>query len=171
VRFDVNDAALRESFLRDEFLGLLAALEAATPARWGAMTAQQMVEHMEWVFAISNGRVLVECPVPEAERERVKPFLRSTMPTPREFQNPLLVGGLPPLRHADLAAARAALGGEVARFFAHTARDASAMHTHPVFGPIGAEDWSRAHYKHAHHHLLQFGLIAEPERPPRKASS
>jgi oxepin-CoA hydrolase/3-oxo-5,6-dehydrosuberyl-CoA semialdehyde dehydrogenase len=166
VRFDVKDAALRDWFLREEFLLRLAPLEPATPAQWGGMSAQEMVEHMEWVFAISNGRVQVDCPVPEAERERMKPFLRSNMPTPRGFENPVLTGGLPALRHVDLAAARAALADEVARFFAEAEPDAP--RTHPLFGPIGHEDWSRAHYKHAHHHLLQFGLIEEPERPPRQ---
>ena len=168
VRFDVKDGALRASFLRGEFLERLAPLEAATPAKWGGMSAQQMVEHLEWVFAISNGRVQVDCPVPEAERERVKPFLRSNMPTPRGFENPVLTAGLPAPRHADLDAARAALRGEVARFFAEA--DPDALRTHPLFGPIGHEDWERAHYKHAHHHLLQFGLIEEPAPPPpRKA--
>ena len=67
VRFDVKDPALRDSFLRGEFLERLAPLGPATPAQWGGMSAQQMVEHMEWVFAISNGRVQVDCPVPEAD--------------------------------------------------------------------------------------------------------
>lgn len=167
VRFDVKDAALRESFLRGEFLDRLAPLAPEAAARWGGMAAQQMVEHLEWVFAISNGRVRVECPVPEAERERVKPFLRSNMPTPRGFENPVLTEGLPPLRHATLDAARAALRVEVDRFIS-SAAEPDVPRTHPLFGPLGREDWSRAHYKHAHHHLLQFGLIEEPEPPPRK---
>jgi hypothetical protein len=158
VRFDVKDAARRESFLRDEFLALLAPLETTTPARWGGMSAQQMVEHLEWVFAISNGRVPVDCPVPEAERERVKPFLRSNMPTPRGFENPVLTGGLPPLRHPTLDAAKAALRAEAGRFLA-AAAEPDVPRTHPLFGPLGRDDWSRAHYKHAHHHLLQFGLV------------
>ena len=35
------------------------------------------------------------------------------------------------------------------------------LYTHPIFGPIGYEEWHRTHYKHAYHHLLQFGLIEE----------
>jgi oxepin-CoA hydrolase/3-oxo-5,6-dehydrosuberyl-CoA semialdehyde dehydrogenase len=159
LRFDVNDASLREAFLREGFLATLAPLTEATPPRWGGMTPQQMVEHLEWVFAISTGRVEVGCPVPEAERQRVKPFLRSNMPTPRGFENPVLVEGLPPLRHADLAGARAALGDAIRHFFEHARTQPDAVHTHPLFGPIGLEDWSRAHYKHCHHHLLQFGLL------------
>ena len=31
--------------------------------------------------------------------------------------------------------------------------------THPIFGPIGYDEWHRTHYKHTYHHLLQFGLI------------
>jgi hypothetical protein len=30
---------------------------------------------------------------------------------------------------------------------------------HPIFGPIGPDEWSRTHFKHGCHHLLQFGLI------------
>jgi hypothetical protein len=31
--------------------------------------------------------------------------------------------------------------------------------THPLFGPIGHDDWSRTHDKHRYHHLLQSGLV------------
>ena len=30
---------------------------------------------------------------------------------------------------------------------------------HPTFGPLAAEEWSRSHFKHVYHHLLQFGLL------------
>jgi oxepin-CoA hydrolase / 3-oxo-5,6-dehydrosuberyl-CoA semialdehyde dehydrogenase len=162
VPFDVNDAGLREAFVRQGFLGALALLTEGEPARWGRMSAQQMVEHLEWTFAISTGRVQVECPVPEAERARVRAFLRSNMPTPQGFQNPVLTEGLPPLLRASLADAKAALHAEVERFVAQAAGDASAMRVHPLFGSIGVEDWWRTHYKHCHHHLQQFGLLESP---------
>ena len=125
------------------------------------MTAQQMVEHLAWVFEISTGRARVECPVPEEKRERYKPFLYSNMPTPRAFVNTALVDGLPPLRHASLADAIEALRAEVRHFLDHAAEAPDARFAHPVFGPIAAEEWSRSHFKHARHHLLQFRLIDE----------
>jgi oxepin-CoA hydrolase/3-oxo-5,6-dehydrosuberyl-CoA semialdehyde dehydrogenase len=166
--FDVNDAALRERFLRDDFLPALEPLRPETAARWGGMSAQQMVEHLDWTFRISTGRTVVECPVPPAERERIKVFLHRNMPTPQGFMNPLLREGLPALVHPALAEAVAALGDEVRRYLAFAATDPTAVHTHPLFGPIDMEQWSRTHYKHCHHHLLQFGLLAEPELEVRR---
>ena len=94
----------------------LAALRADTPARWGRMTAQQMVEHLEWTFACSTGTRSVDCFIPEEHRPRYLTFLAHDRPTPQGFENPALTSGLPALAHADLAAAVAALRSEVDRY-------------------------------------------------------
>jgi hypothetical protein len=164
VPFDVNDAAARDRFFRRDLGEALAALEEDAPARWGQMTARQMVEHLEWSFELSTGRATVECSVPEERRERYKGFLRNGTPMMHEFRNPVLAAGLPPLRRGGLAEARTALAAEVARFLDYERSTPGAVHTHPVFGPLTTEEWSRAHFKHAYHHLLQFGLIEEPGR-------
>jgi len=160
--FDVNDDALRDAFLSHELIAALGGLTTAATARWGHMTAQQMVEHLLWAFECSTGRARVDCPVPESERERIKGFLYSNRPTPREFMNPALESGLPPLRFADVEGARRALGAEIGRFMDHVADRIDTLHVHPIFGPLGVDDWARTHYKHGHHHLLQFGLIEPP---------
>jgi hypothetical protein len=61
-----------------------------------------------------------------------------------------------------LEAARAALRVEVHRFLLQLSAGPGALHTHPVFGLIGAHDWERAHFKHVFHHLVQFGLVGAP---------
>jgi len=71
----------------------------------------------------------------------------------------VFAGGLPPLKHKDFSAARAALEEEIAAFWSELAEHPEALYVHPLFGPIGAEEWSRTHFKHGCHHLLQFGLI------------
>jgi oxepin-CoA hydrolase/3-oxo-5,6-dehydrosuberyl-CoA semialdehyde dehydrogenase len=159
VVFDVDDSSLRDTFLRTFFFGALDGLRPETPALWGRMTAQQMVEHLVWTFEVSTGRVVLECPYAEDQRERMKPFLYHNRPTPHEFMNPALRDGLPPLRSPDLSAARTALMTEVDRFLEHARTRPDSRHTHPIFGPISVEDWSRTHFKHGCHHLLQFGLI------------
>jgi oxepin-CoA hydrolase/3-oxo-5,6-dehydrosuberyl-CoA semialdehyde dehydrogenase len=157
--FDVNDAALRDWFLRTRLPSALARLSPDQPPRWGRMTAQQMVEHLAWAFEVSTGRVEVDCGLPPSDRDAMKQFLYRNGPTPQNFMNPVLAAGLPPLRHATLDDARAALDAEVKRFFEERAADREPR-THPVFGAIGYEEWSRSHYKHSYHHLLQFGLIS-----------
>jgi oxepin-CoA hydrolase/3-oxo-5,6-dehydrosuberyl-CoA semialdehyde dehydrogenase len=161
IRFDVNDVELRGTFF-DRLLGeALAPLEEASPPKWGAMTAQQMVEHLAWVFEVSTGLASVTCEVPEARRERMKAFLYDRTPMLKDFRNPALIGGLPPLRHSDLAGAKSALAVEVARFLDHCRAAPEARYTHPMFGPIAADEWARSHFKHAYHHLLQFGLVED----------
>jgi oxepin-CoA hydrolase/3-oxo-5,6-dehydrosuberyl-CoA semialdehyde dehydrogenase len=162
VPFAVNDPALRARFFRPLLGEALAPLEGGARPRWGAMTAQQMVEHLQWGFEVSTGRVVLECPVPEAKRARMKPFLFNDTPMVHDFRNPALAAGLPSLRHPGLDSARAALADDIGRFLDYERSSPAAVHTHPVFGPITVEEWSRAHFKHAYHHLLQFGLIEGP---------
>ena len=157
--FDVNDSALRASFLGPSLFDVLATLEERTRARWGRMSAQQMVEHLSWAFELSTGRAEVKCPIPEAELARRKAFLYGNMPTPHEFVNPVLAAGLPALRHAALSEAKTALRLEVERFQEQAAAGAVRLRTHPVFGALGTEEWERSHFKHVYHHLLQLGLI------------
>ena len=160
-RSDVNDAELRDRFLRHQAQAALDGLDDNTGARWGRMTAQQMIEHLLWAVELSTGRAETECPIPEAERPGMKRFLHSNHPTPHEFMNPVLASGLPALRYASLDQARSALRLELERFLEEPA-SAKGLRIHPIFGPIDHEDWHRAHYKHLRHHLSQFGLV-EPE--------
>lgn len=164
ISFDVNDRSVRDRFFREHLTDLLSELNADAPPRWGAMTAQQMVEHLQWGFELSTGQAAVECTVPPERRERYKAFLRDTTPMMHEFRNPALASGLPPLRHGSLDEARKALAASVTRFLDEERSAPGAVYTHPVFGPITVEEWGRAHFKHAYHHLLQFGLVADPGR-------
>ena len=159
IPFDVNDPDLRETFFRRLLFEALMPLRDDARPNWGRMTTQQMVEHLLWAFELSTGHAHVECPIPEPQRQRLKAFLYDNRPTPREFMNPVLTAGLPALRHQGLVEAVASLRTAVNHFVQKTASTPDATHMHPVFGPIGMEEWARAHFKHAYHHLLQFGLV------------
>jgi hypothetical protein len=161
IPFEVNDPELRERFFRHLLFDALSGLRENAPAAWGKMAAEQMVEHLLWAFEVSTGRAQAECSFPAEQRERFKTFLYDNRPTPHDFQNPALAAGLPPLRYAGLAAATAALRVEVDRFLREAAATPATARMHPVFGPIGAEEWARSHFKHCYHHLLQFGLISQ----------
>lgn len=160
IPFDVNDAEAREALLRRGLFEALVALHANARPRWGHMTAQQMIEHLLWAFDLSTGEAQAECPIPEPQRQRAKAFLYDNRPTPREYMNPALTAGLPPLRHDALNGAVASLRAAVNRFLQQAASAPDATRTHPVFGPISMDEWARAHFKHTYHHLLQFGLLA-----------
>lgn len=160
IPFDVNDPEVRETLLRRRLLEALAALRASARPQWGRMTAQEMVEHLLWAFELSTGEAQAGCPIPEPQRQRAKAFLYDNRPTPREFMNPVLAAGLPPLRHDGLTEAMASLRTAANQFLGQAASAPDITRTHPVFGPIGMDEWARAHFKHTYHHLLQFGLLS-----------
>src|SRR5688572_12906509 len=106
LRFDVNDAQLRESFLRESLPLALEGLTETSARLWGEMSPHQMVEHLRWVFELSTGRELITCPVPTVKQEYLRQFLYTNEPARRDFRNPVLTSGLPPLQHANLTEAK-----------------------------------------------------------------
>jgi len=159
VPFDVNNQSVRDALIHVSMFQALEALSHSLKPGWGRMTAQQMVEHLLWAVEVSNGTVIVECKVNPRLVERFKTFLYDNTPTSHEFMNPVLKNGLPQLRCRDVTQAVGMLRDQVDAFAAAPADGTGPLRVHPVFGPLGKEEWSRAHFKHFCHHLLQFGLI------------
>lgn len=160
-RFDVDDAELREDFLARTVPTAIARLGDAVVPQWGRMSPRQMIEHLLWAVELSTGTASVTCDVPEDDAHRARQFLYTNRPTPREYMNPALRNGLPPLRFGMLQEAKEALASELERFL----RDPDVRrqpHTHPVFGALGHDEWHRVHYKHFDHHLRQFRLLGAP---------
>ena len=164
LRFDVNDPQLRESFLRDSLPLALEALTEASARLWGKMSPRQMVEHLHWVFELSTGRARTDSPVPQDKQQYLRKFLYTNEPAPTDFMNPVLTGGLPPLRYPNLRDAKAALVTEKEHFLA-APRTGGPRYVHPLFGALDYDQWHRAHYKHVHHHLVQFELIESAAVP------
>lgn len=163
VRFDVNDPGGRDAMLVDTLPSALSRLRADTAALWGAMSAQEMVEHLLWGFEASTGVIESLCPTSEERRAQVRPFLYSNRSMPHGFESPLLKDGLPVLRFATLAEASAATVAAAQAFLNQSDAAHAVPRTHPLFGPLDWDMWSRNHFKHCVHHLLQFGLIEVEE--------
>lgn len=163
VRFDVNDPKGRDAMLSDTLPRALEGLTAGATALWGGMTAQQMVEHLLWGFEASTGVIDSACPTPEEKRAQVRPFLYSNRSMPHGFESPLLKAGLPVLRFASLPQACAATVAAAQVFLGQSDAERAMLRAHPLFGPLDGELWSRNHFKHCVHHLLQFGLIEVDE--------
>jgi oxepin-CoA hydrolase/3-oxo-5,6-dehydrosuberyl-CoA semialdehyde dehydrogenase len=167
IPFDVNDEKTRRYFLNHTLREVIKELTEQSRPLWGRMTAQQMVEHLTWSFELSNGKIKITCSLPQDQLEKRKKFLYNDRPTPREVPNPELVNGLPPDQFTNLEDTRRRFGEELVAFLKYSAVYPSAIHEHPIFGNLNMEEWERAHYKHAFHHMLQFGLIPDAEPPVR----
>jgi len=160
IPFDVNDKHLRATFFSTLFHRAMEDLREKDQALWGGMSAQHMVEHLVWAIELSIASTDVECQTPSHLIERAKRFLYDNRPTPHEFRNPLLGEKPPAYRYGSLVEAKSVLQQATTSLLHHFREHPEAVHVHPLFGPIGAEEWERTHFKHCYHHLLQFRLVS-----------
>ncbi len=137
----------------------LRGLEADHKPLWGKMSLQHMVEHLVGSWRISNGRARVKVLLDEQEVQRRRAFLDSDEPYPRNVQNPVFAGGLPPLRKPSVEAAIVQLEDEINAFFEHFSVHPDAIEVHPIFGPMDHDHWLRFQSRHMTHHFTQFGLM------------
>ena len=165
IPFQVNDAELRTAFLTRSLPEAMQRLDHDTAPRWGAMSAQHMVEHLLWAFGLSTGKETITCGIPEEQYKKMKAWLYDDRPSPREFKNPRLSAAPEPLNFPTLDAARLALLGEIQVFVHQRSAGSEVARTHPVFGALFPEEWERVHFKHSYHHLEQFALIGTPGSP------
>jgi oxepin-CoA hydrolase / 3-oxo-5,6-dehydrosuberyl-CoA semialdehyde dehydrogenase len=161
IPFTVNDDKLRKTFFNQLFIECIDNLAEDARPLWGKMSPHNMVEHLLWTFECSTGRLVVTCRTPEHILERVKKLLYDDRPMPREFKNPLLDETPPPHRFQAFSEAKIALREEVAHYVRYYSEHPEAIHTHPIFGPLGKEEWERAQFKHCYHHLLQFAVVIQ----------
>lgn len=162
----MKDTSSISDFLLNETPALLQHLDTTRLPLWGAMNAQQMVEHLSLTVKVSNGRVEVPISSPPDKIEKIKAIgLLSDRPLMRGVKNVLLPETPMRLRHADIAEAKGNLHEEIDKFFTYYKQKGEAhQRAHNVFGMLNYHEWLWFHYKHFHHHFTQFGLMPEKER-------
>jgi len=123
-------------------------------ARWGKMTAKQMVRHLGCSYEVALGDRT------GGPLKGFPPVLMKWAALRSGFRWPKNIATTPELRRAmtvhsdDKFEALVAAAVEKMQTLASGSRCAP---THPMFGPMTAKDWMRWGYLHADHHLRQFG--------------
>lgn len=142
---------------RTEILRRLRTLRADSAARWGHMSAHQMVCHLADACRMATGDKAVaraRPPLPPALMKWIALYLPlpwpAGVPTTPEIDQQC--GGTRP---ADFAADVAQL--ETLLTALVTRDEQLPWPPHPYFGSMSAGDWLRWGYLHASHHLRQFG--------------
>ena len=149
------------SFLQKGMFDTIEKLEENATAKWGIMTAQQMLEHVTDFFDVSYEKIIFPLCVPEEHLPKYKAFIYSDKEFRENTKAPASVlGDVPlPLRQPSIAAARKNLQQSVERFIGWFEGDATKTSVHPAFGSLNFEEWVLLHYKHVRHHLKQFALM------------
>ena len=150
----------KENFLRTRLITYLQQLDPATQPKWGKMNVQQMIEHYAGdAVRNASGRLKTDKILTPAENlERMREFMMSDKPFKENTINPLMGEEPVPLRYNTIQAAIGALQLEVIYFFEAFEKNPQLITRNPFFGDLNFEQSVQLLYKHALHHLRQFGV-------------
>ena len=150
----------KENFLRTRLVPMLQQLPADTPSRWGKMNVQQMIEHLAGdAFRTASGRLVFEKILTAPEQlARMRAFMMSEKPFKENTANPLLGVDPIPLRYKTVQGAIGALQQELIHFFETFEKNPLLITRNPFFGDLNFDENVQLLYKHALHHLKQFGV-------------
>ena len=138
---------------RSEIVSRMASLSVSSTRRWGSMEISDMLKHLN----LSARMTLGELTVPSVNKRAFQMFplkhlILYVFPFPKGAPT------APELKPGDAATfeqERAALLKLLERI--GTGPRDGAGPAHPLFGPLTWREWGVATYKHADHHLKQFG--------------
>jgi hypothetical protein len=153
----MNDAKV--DFLKNRFIPLLEKTPFDTKPSWGKMTLQQMIEHFADAVRIASGKmVFKDILTPEPTLQKMREFIMTDHPFRENTKNPLLPEVPAPVRNPSLEAAIAELRTELKLFFSVFEKNNLQVTRNPLFGDLNYDQNVSLLYKHALHHLKQFGV-------------
>jgi hypothetical protein len=137
---------------------LLSALQPETPALWGRMNAQNMIEHLVEAVEYTNGKRVADLRFPPDKASRQRQLLvHSDFVIPNGVTS-YLPDATKTKRFNDLATAIFELNNELDAFEDFFKTEGMTA-THFEFGPMNYKEWIIWHGKHFTHHFKQFGLL------------
>ncbi|HXL58940.1 MAG TPA: hypothetical protein VN958_21905 [Chitinophagaceae bacterium] len=147
------------NFLKYQFIPLLQQLPADAKGRWGVMNAQQMVEHFSDTLQQANGKRALPLHTPKEHLPKFRQFMLNEKPFRENTKNPLMGEQAPTLKNNSMQEAIDELQEELNYFFSIFETNPNLITLNAIFGDLDYEQNIQLLYKHAQHHLKQFGLI------------
>ena len=143
-----------------DFTALRHELNADTPAMFGSMNAQQMIEHVSLIYdyVLSNNKVKVLTPADKIEKVK-RAFLWSEGGFKRGITNEFTESLSFECTLANLALAIDEFEKRHDLVALAIQENAIIDKTHPIFGLLNTEEWTQFFTKHTWHHFNQFGLV------------
>lgn len=149
----------KAEFLKYRFIPLLKQIPSATPPQWGKMTLQQMIEHFSDSVRIASGKtVYTDFVFPPDQLQKVREFMLSEKPFKENTINPLMPETPAPVTNVSTEEAINELETEINYFFSVFEKNNLQVTRSPFFGDLNYEQNIHLLYKHALHHLRQFGV-------------
>ncbi len=139
----------------------LSKLTKDSKPNWGMMTAQHMVEHLEFSYRVAGNQLQdFDIATPEKYIDKVAATLWNYEKMPHDYEMPLMKKGtVEDLRHADLETAITKFWEAKEVFKDFYKKNPKAQTKNPVFGYLTKYEWYLQERKHLNHHFEQFGLL------------
>lgn len=154
--------AEKAEFLRNRFVAILKEIPTDTKASWGKMTLQQMIEHFADSVGIASGKVMhSDILTPPEHLDKLRAFLESEKPFRENTKNALMPEIPAPVRNPSKDEAVKELKQEIDYFFSVFEKNNLQVTRNPFFGDLNYEQNVQLLYKHAQHHLKQFGAVPQ----------
>ena len=148
----------KENFIRTKLVPLLQKLKPDTLPAWGKMNVQQMIEHFTDVMMSASGKIKLPVVTPPDRLQRLREFMMSDKPFKENTKNPVMSEEPATLKKQTKEGAIGKLQEEIIYFFEVFEKNPSIKTTNPIFGELDFEMNIQLLYKHALHHLRQFGI-------------
>lgn len=140
----------------NELLARLAKLKASSTPYWGKMTVSQMLAHLSVSYDMAYG-LIKERPnflMRILLKWIIKPMVISSKPYPKNAKTTavFLISDERDFQHEM---------NRLTEYISRVKQDGPKVFDgkeSPSFGPMSADEWSDLFYKHADHHLTQFGV-------------
>lgn len=145
-------------FLKRELIINLKKISPNEPPRWGKMNPQQMIEHLSESIRIANGKIIKELVTPQDKLQKVYDFMMSDIPFKENTRNSQMGDFPDPIRNSSINEAMEEFEKELNLFFEVFEKNPGIRIMNPFFGNLNYEEWTHLFYKHATHHLKQFGI-------------
>lgn len=136
-------------------------LSEASKPKWGIMTPQHMLEHLEYTYKIAAGEIQdFEITTPEKYLEKVHDSLYNYEKFPQNSNFPQLEKDtLAPLVHPDLQTAKEKFLEQRFKYLTFFQENPTAVLNNLVFGTLNKYEWYLLERKHLNHHFEQFDLL------------
>ena len=145
---------------REQLAPILWKLTNETPAQFGNLKPQEMIEHITVTFQTSSNQKQWAVPTDSEKANAAKQFMIYTDAEMPQGLKTATMGELPPpLIHATMADAKECLYNEIETFHRYFKNNPEAQTSHPRLGNLSYTEWVVLHTKHLRHHFKQFGLL------------
>ncbi len=136
-------------------------LSEESKPKWGILTPQHLVEHLEEGYRILSGEIQdFEIATPEKIREKVHDSLYNYEKFPRNSHFPTMKKGtLEDLKHPDLETAKKKFWEAREQYKTFFKEHPDAVLKNLVFGELNRYESYLLERKHLNHHFEQFGLL------------